>query len=185
MIATVDTYDASARALANGRGSDCGFGRVPEKLRKTSSPQPLRTRNSALQWVFANASSFNGQATRVAVAGESAGGNLAAVVCMMARDRSGKMPVHQALILPRHQSCIGKPVLRGKWQSSVSYPARSSVVRRILLAKYDGRAKPLCISVAGRCARLAAGNCNHCRIRSSARMTERLTPTSFDRTESP
>lgn len=55
---------------------------------------------AAVQWAFANAAAINGRANMVAVAGESAGGNLATVTCMMARDRSGRMPVHQLLIYP-------------------------------------------------------------------------------------
>lgn len=49
---------------------------------------------------MSNAAQLNGDPRRVAVGGESAGGNLAAVTCLMARDRGGKMPVHQMLIYP-------------------------------------------------------------------------------------
>ena len=55
---------------------------------------------AALQWVMTNAAQLKGDPRRVAVGGESAGGNLAAVTCLMARDRQGKMPVHQMLIYP-------------------------------------------------------------------------------------
>ena len=47
-----------------------------------------------------SAGEVNGDPRRVAVAGESAGGNLAAAVCLMARDRGGPMPVHQLLVYP-------------------------------------------------------------------------------------
>ncbi len=47
-----------------------------------------------------SAARVNGGPNRVAVAGESAGGNLATVVSMMARDRNVRLPVHQLLIYP-------------------------------------------------------------------------------------
>ncbi|MCB0121311.1 MAG: alpha/beta hydrolase, partial [Caldilineaceae bacterium] len=54
----------------------------------------------ALQWVMDNAGDVNGDPERVAVVGESAGGNLAAVVSQIARDRGDPMPVHQVLVYP-------------------------------------------------------------------------------------
>jgi acetyl esterase len=55
---------------------------------------------AALQWVAANASSFGGDGSRLAVAGDSAGGNLSAVACLMARDAGGPAVRFQALIYP-------------------------------------------------------------------------------------
>jgi len=55
---------------------------------------------AAYQWALSNAASLNGDPGRIAVAGESAGGNLAANVSIMARDQKIQMPVHQLLIYP-------------------------------------------------------------------------------------
>ncbi len=55
---------------------------------------------AALQWVSENAESFGGDAARIAVAGDSAGGNLAAVVTQMARNNNGPAIAAQALIYP-------------------------------------------------------------------------------------
>ncbi len=55
---------------------------------------------ASLLWVSKNASSFGGDPTRIAVMGDSAGGNLAAVVCIMARDRNGPRIAHQTLLYP-------------------------------------------------------------------------------------
>src|SRR5205814_10566420 len=52
------------------------------------------------RWVAGHAAELNGDPTRVAVAGDSAGGNLAAVVALMACDRKGPALVHQLLIYP-------------------------------------------------------------------------------------
>ena len=99
VIATVDTYDASARGLANAVGAivvSVEYRKAPEN----KFPAAAEDAYAAVQWAITNAASINGQADRVAVAGESAGGNLSTVVCLMARDRSGRMPMYQALIYP-------------------------------------------------------------------------------------
>jgi acetyl esterase/lipase len=55
---------------------------------------------AAYRWVVANAKRFNGDPKRVAVAGESAGGNLAAAVSMIARDSGAQLPAYQVLVYP-------------------------------------------------------------------------------------
>lgn len=55
---------------------------------------------AAYEWAVENSGSFNGDADRMAVAGESAGANLAANVAIMARDMEAIQPVHQLLVYP-------------------------------------------------------------------------------------
>jgi acetyl esterase len=55
---------------------------------------------AAFLWAAANAESLGADASRIGVIGESAGGNLAAVVALMARDRNGPVIHHQALLYP-------------------------------------------------------------------------------------
>lgn len=55
---------------------------------------------AAYRWVLSNAAGMKGDPKQVAVAGESAGGNLAAVVSLRAREGGVPMPVHQLLIYP-------------------------------------------------------------------------------------
>ena len=55
---------------------------------------------AAYSWVVANAEELSIDPARVAVAGDSAGGQLAAVVCLMAKDRGQIMPCGQMLIYP-------------------------------------------------------------------------------------
>jgi len=55
---------------------------------------------AALVWVVQHADRVRGDTTRLAVCGDSAGGNLAAVVCLMARDRDGPKISLQVLALP-------------------------------------------------------------------------------------
>lgn len=55
---------------------------------------------TATQWIANNAISLGGDPQRIAVGGDSAGGNLAAVVCIKAREAGGPQLVHQLLIYP-------------------------------------------------------------------------------------
>jgi iron complex transport system substrate-binding protein len=55
---------------------------------------------AALRWVAANAGAIGGDASRLAVGGDSAGGNLAAVTSLLARDRNGPALRFQLLVYP-------------------------------------------------------------------------------------
>ncbi len=99
VVSTRIPSNASARAITNNANAivvSVEYRKAPEN-RFPAAPQDAY---AAVQWAMGNAASFNGDPARVAVAGESAGGNLATVVCMMARDMGGKMPLYQALIYP-------------------------------------------------------------------------------------
>ena len=99
VIAQTADYDASPRALAEGAGAvvvSVDYHRAPEH----KFPAAPNDAYAAYQWVCAHAGEINGDPTQIAVAGESAGGNLATVVCMMARNRNDKMPLHQLLVYP-------------------------------------------------------------------------------------
>jgi acetyl esterase len=99
VIADTKVYDASPRALAkmaNAIMVAVDYRQAPEH------PFPAAPNDAftAYQWTIAHASEFNGDPMRVAVGGESAGGNLATVVSMMARDQKVALPVHQLLVYP-------------------------------------------------------------------------------------
>ena len=55
---------------------------------------------AAVAWVIAHAADYGVDPTRVAVGGDSAGGNLSAVVCQVLRDRGGAIPAFQLLVYP-------------------------------------------------------------------------------------
>ncbi|MBW2618933.1 MAG: alpha/beta hydrolase, partial [Deltaproteobacteria bacterium] len=55
---------------------------------------------AAAQWAVKEAGQINGDPARVAVGGDSAGGNLAAVTALLARDRGGPSLAYQLLIYP-------------------------------------------------------------------------------------
>ena len=99
VIASVAAYDSSCRALANAAKCmvvSVGYRYAPEHR----LPAAHEDSYAATQWVMNNASKWGGDQNRVAVGGESAGGNLATAMCMMARDRGGKMPIYQMLVYP-------------------------------------------------------------------------------------
>lgn len=99
VIANLDTYDSSARALTNVSGAvlvSVDYRQAPEH----KYPAAAEDAYAATQWVMEHATELNGLPNKVAVAGESAGGNLAAVSCLMARDKQAKMPIFQLLVYP-------------------------------------------------------------------------------------
>lgn len=63
-------------------------------------PAPVEDCYAALQWASLHAADFGGDGTRLGVAGDSAGGNLAAVTALMARDRKGPKISAQVLMYP-------------------------------------------------------------------------------------
>lgn len=93
VIATLDTYDASCRAVANAAGClvvSVAYRQAPE----APYPAAVNDAYAAFQYIAENAGTINGDPERVAVIGESAGGNLATVVSLLARDQGGISPVH-------------------------------------------------------------------------------------------
>jgi len=108
VIADLDTYDASARALANAvRCIVVSF--HYRQAPGDKFPAAVEDAFTAYQWVSGNAAAFNGDPSRVAVAGESAGANLATVVSLLARERGGALPVHQLLVYPVTQRAFNTP----------------------------------------------------------------------------
>lgn len=99
VIADTKVYEASPRALAKMAQAvivSVDYHRAPEH----KFPAAPNDAYAAYLWVLSNAKQINGDPARVAVGGESAGGNLATVVSMMARDKKVQMPVHQLLVYP-------------------------------------------------------------------------------------
>ena len=66
----------------------------------------------SVRWLAEHADSVGGNGSRLAVAGDSAGGNLAAVVCQVVRDDGGPMISHQALLYPATDATKSQPSIR-------------------------------------------------------------------------
>lgn len=99
VIGTIETHDGTCRALARESGAavlSVGYRLAPE----APFPAPLDDCFEALVWARDNAAKLGVDGSRLAVAGDSAGGNLAAAVAIRARDEGGPALRHQLLIYP-------------------------------------------------------------------------------------
>ena len=99
VVATIDTYDSSARILAASTPAivvSVEYRKAPEAPFPAAYDDAL----ASYKWVVNNIANYNGIAAKVAVAGESAGGNLATEVAIAARDQSLQAPTAQVLIYP-------------------------------------------------------------------------------------
>ena len=98
VIGSIDTHDSVGRRLAAGAGCivvSVGYRLAPEHR----YPAAVEDAWSATAWLAANAGAWGGDTTRLAVGGDSAGGNLAAVVALRAR-ASGLVLAAQQLVYP-------------------------------------------------------------------------------------
>jgi acetyl esterase len=98
-IGTADQYDLVTRQVANA--SDAIVVSVDYRLAPEHPfPAALDDCWRALVWAAKNASSFGGDGSRLAVMGDSAGGNLAAVCALLARDAGTPLITAQVLVYP-------------------------------------------------------------------------------------
>lgn len=93
---------------------------------------------AALRWVTARACSLGGHPDRVALGGESAGGNLAAAATLLARDRGGPSPSLQVLLYPMTARHFAGPSRHDASISPLWPPAAIEWVWRQYLGDADG-----------------------------------------------
>ncbi|MFV8241248.1 alpha/beta hydrolase [Mycolicibacterium peregrinum] len=112
VLCDLDSHDSCCRRLANGIGAiviSVDYRLAPEH------PYPAAVEDAwaATEWVAAHAAALGGDPARLVIAGDSAGGNLAAVIAMTARDRGGPAIAFQLLIYPvvdqRRKSSLSSP----------------------------------------------------------------------------
>ncbi|WP_272545261.1 alpha/beta hydrolase [Burkholderia cepacia] len=98
-LGTLELYDNPCRALANA--TQCVVLSVDYRLAPEHRfPVPLEDFCDALDWVVREAAGLGLDPARIAVGGDSAGGNLAAAACLVARGRGGPSIAHQLLLYP-------------------------------------------------------------------------------------
>ena len=105
-IGDPDTHDVLCRELANG--ARCAVFSVDYRL-APEAPFPAAVDDcfASFDFIFRNSGSLKIKPTQIAVGGDSAGGNLATVVALMARDRGGPQPCLQLLIYPATDQHFG------------------------------------------------------------------------------
>ena len=108
VIADLDVYNASAQGLAEQVGAvvvSVAYRLAPEN----KFPVAHNDSFAAYEWTVKNAAAIKGDPKKIAVVGESAGGNLAANVSIMARDKKITVPVHEVLVYPIAQADMNTP----------------------------------------------------------------------------
>lgn len=99
VIADLDVYDSSPRAISKFGDIvvvSVHYRQAPEHKFPAAHDDTF----AAYKWVLENAQTFGGDPQRVAVVGESAGGNMALNVAIRARDEGVQAPAHVGLIYP-------------------------------------------------------------------------------------
>ncbi len=146
VIGDLDTHDVVCRTLANG--ARCAVFSV-EYRKAPEAPFPAAVEDcfSALVFVSKNSEKLKIDPAKVAVAGDSAGGNLATVIALMARDAGGPALSFQVLIYPATDQHLGHPSIDANGEGYLLTKKTMLYFRGHYLPRRedwrDGRASPL------------------------------------------
>jgi acetyl esterase len=131
-LGSIDTFDAPMRALTNAAQAivvSVGYRLAPEH----PFPAAVQDALAAVRWAAARGSELGGDPGRLAVGGDSAGGNLAAVV---ARRLRGKLDLRlQVLIYPVTDGGVNMPSFR---EFGERYGLTAAAMRRFWEIYLDG-----------------------------------------------
>src|SRR5262245_16832516 len=138
-LGSIDTSDGICRSLANAAGCVVvtpGYRLAPE----AKFPAAVEDCYAAVQWVATQAARLGVDRGRLAVGGDSAGGNLAAAVTLLTRDRGGAGLAGQVLVYPNTDLLTDDASMRAStdpfWfnRHSVAWYRQHYLTRRV-----DGR----------------------------------------------
>jgi acetyl esterase/lipase len=124
VIADRHVYDGGARGLAKAANAvviSVDYRQAPENKFPAAWDDAL----ASYRWTLANAASLKGDSKRVALAGESAGGNLALATAIAARDASLQAPVHVLAVYPVTQTSLNTA---SYIENAVAQPLNRSMV---------------------------------------------------------
>lgn len=161
VIADLDVYDSTPRALAKATDAivvSIEYRHAPE----ARFPAAHDDANAAYQWVLANAAKWGGDPNKVAVAGESAGGNMAVNVAIAARDKGWPAPRAVIAVYPVADSNLATasklkygaakplntPMLGWFFTNTLANPGQAVDPRMNLVAADLGRLPPVTIILA-------------------------------------
>ena len=131
VIADLNTYSASAEGLSSQAEAvvvSVAYRQAPENKFPTAHNDCY----AAYEWLVKNAASIKGNPKKIALVGESAGGNLATSVSMMARDKGMQMPSHEVLVYP----IAGYDFTTASYKESDSTKPLSSGLMKWFFEKY-------------------------------------------------
>jgi acetyl esterase len=125
VLGNLDTHDNHCRQLSESVDAivvSVDYRLAPE----VKFPGALDDCVAAWTWVTANARALCGDPARIAVGGDSAGGNLAAVMCVVAREQGLRQPCFQLLVYPVTDYEFDSPSMR---ENSVGYGLETAHMR--------------------------------------------------------
>jgi acetyl esterase len=125
LMHTLDSYNQLASRLAGDVGAtviSVDYRLAPEH----PFPAGLEDAYAAVAWVAAHAEELDVDPERLTVAGDSAGGNFAAVVSLLARDQGGPKIAHQLLIYPGVDHRLLMPGVREVLEREMSSAERAA-----------------------------------------------------------
>jgi acetyl esterase/lipase len=99
VIADLDVYDGGPRGMARFAAAivlSVHYRQAPENKFPAAHDDAF----AAWKWAVANAQTFGGDPQRIAIMGESAGGNLATATAIRARDEGAQAPAHMVIVYP-------------------------------------------------------------------------------------
>ena len=116
VIGNIETHDSTCRRLANK--SRCQVISIDYRLAPEHPfPAPVDDALAAFRHIRDNAAAFDTVADRIAVGGDSAGGNLSAVVCQQAKNAGEALPAFQMLIYPATDSVTHADARRARGEA--------------------------------------------------------------------